>query len=159
MACFWRNARHIGTLLVAAAATVATATPRADVALSAVCSGYRVCVRDAVNVTWEVKQWDGESELVWVAVHDMTLNRTVARFDVFQYGHSTEESWSSSLELAHPAQQSLERLHSVIYCYNDGPYKVPEVRTVSIAVLYCCVASNLIYLLRGAFSIPIRNVT
>lgn len=126
---------RIGTLLVAAAAAVATATSRADVAVSAVCSESRVCVNDAVNVTWEVKQWGGEREVVWVAVHDMILNRMAARFDVFQYGHSADDPSSSSFELAHSAPQSLERLDSVIYCYHDGPYKVPEVRIVSITVL------------------------
>lgn len=147
---------HIGILLVAAAAAVATATSRADVAVSAVCSESRVCVNDAVNVTWEIKQWGGEREVIWVAVHDMILNRTAAKFDVFQYGHGTDNPSSSSFELAQPAPQSLERLDSVIYCYEDGPYKVPEVRIVSITLLSSLELNLLIVAMENS---PTRGAT
>lgn len=94
-----------------------------------------LCVHDRVDVEWTATEWGNESELVWIAVHQLFENRTVARFDVFQYGayddHRGQSDFSLSLEAVDRVPASLERAHSAIHCLLDGPSKIPEVRTVS----------------------------
>lgn len=125
------------------AAAVAAPTSRADIAVSAAFPGGRLCAKDAVHVVWTVREWSGGTELVWIDVHDTsrivnnsnntgsnTSSTQVARFDVFQYDAQVPRGSSSSLNAVGAVPHSLKRLHSVIHCRQDGPYKTPGIRTV-----------------------------
>lgn len=102
----------------------------------------RVCVNDAVEVDWKVADWSATREdLVWIEVQNLSSGGSststsspsspVARFDVFQYGQNNGEP-SATLEVVDFVPKTLERLHSVIQCRHDGPFKTPDVRKVQI---------------------------
>lgn len=128
----------------------AAAVTRADITLtsSGVSSERKegsLCVKDALRVEWKLSDWGGETELVWIDVQRLnpssgTPHHRVARFDVFQYGYGFqyEDEYeyggiaepSPSLEQMHPVPKSLERVHSLIQCRHDGPFKTPDIQTV-----------------------------
>lgn len=132
-----RCSTKLALFSTAAAVTIT----RADIAMSAVSSEGRLCVKDAVQVEWTISEWSHENELVWIEVHDLSISsttsttgtstqsRTVARFNVFQYGPD-DGDMSSPLEVVETVPKSIERLHSVIHSLHDGPFKTPEIRTV-----------------------------
>lgn len=128
---------HLALLFVVLAAPVA----RADIAfVSGRPSPGTICVNDAVRVDWTVQEWSGVTELVWIEVRDLsttgnsdrsTENRTVARFDVFQYGHHNHGGRSSSLAAIAAVPKPLQRRHSVIQCLpHDASLRTPDVTTV-----------------------------
>lgn len=105
---------------------------RAHVALSTTSPGSSVCCHDKVHIAWVVADWSGGGELVWVEVQDVSRsNIAVGRFDLFQYGRSVREP-SAALAVLDPVPKMLQRVHSVIHCWDHGPFKTPGVRRV------CC---------------------
>lgn len=98
----------------------------------------RVCVNDRVQVDWVLDDLSN-SERVAIEVQNLRRNMTVAHFDVFQYdlGSSNDRStsevgeFSSSLEVVGRVPRSLERIHALIYCLLDGPFKIPKILAVS----------------------------
>lgn len=80
-----------------------------------------LCVKDTINVSWAVEDWIGVTAPVWLQVLDSVQDREVTRFDLFQPNVSRVPG-----DVSGP----LEKLPSVIYCLHDGPFKIPDVRTV-----------------------------
>lgn len=124
-ACFYAK------LLLLGAAHLHSVT-RADVALST--AGSSVCRHDSVHIAWALANWSGGGELVWVEVQDVSRsNLAVARFDLFQHGHSASgREPSATLTVLDPVPRMLQRLHSVIHCWDHGPFNIPEVQRVCI---------------------------
>lgn len=121
---------HYVKLLLFGAGAHLHAVTRADVVLSTTSKGSRVCCHDEVHITWVVANWRGGGDLVWVEVRDITKsNLAVGRFDLFQHGHSGREP-SAALAVLDPVPKMLQRLHSVIHCWDYGSFKTPEVRKV-----------------------------
>lgn len=84
-------------------------------------SSSALCVKDTVNVSWTMDDWIGGTAPVWLQVLDSVQDREVTRFDLFQPNFSRVPEVVSG---------PLENFPSVIYCLHDGPFKIPDVRTV-----------------------------
>ena len=96
----------------------------------------RVCVQDAVVVTWAVSNWTWGTELVWIEVRD-PVGAAIARFDLFQARvPGAGEASSSSLEIVDAVPKTLEMVHSVIHSLDYGVSKIPHVRTVRMCFLF-----------------------
>ncbi|CAM9568879.1 unnamed protein product [Scytosiphon promiscuus] len=93
-------------------------------------SPSRVCVQDAVDLTWAVNEWSWRTELIWIEVLNESGAAT-ARFDLFQARALGGEESSSSLEtvLVDGVPKTLEMMHSVIQSWDYGVFKTPNVQT------------------------------
>lgn len=122
--------RTCGRLALLFATGASAPVTRANVSTTNLASGTHLCVKDAVDIAWCLDEWEGGTELIWIEVQDLAQDRTVSRFDIFQYGH-IDRDLSPSLDAVEAVPKSLERLHSIIHCLQDGPFKTPSVETVS----------------------------